>query len=55
MTLEIPILLGLFFILFGVLPWWPYSRWWGYGPAVLIAVIFLVLLLMMLTGRIPWR
>lgn len=23
-----------------VLPWWPWSRGWGYTPAVMIAVVF---------------
>ena len=55
MTFEILVLLSLFLILFGVLPWWRYSRWWGYGPSVLVALIFLVLLLMTLTGRTPGR
>ncbi len=55
MTFEILVLCGAFFVLVGVLPWWSYSRWWGYGPAVLIAMTLLVLLAMTLTGRIPGR
>jgi hypothetical protein len=52
MTFEFLVLIALFLILIGVLPWWPYSRWWGYGPAVVVAIIFLVLAAM---GRIPSR
>jgi Protein of unknown function (DUF3309) len=55
MTFEILVLLSLFLILLGVLPWWRHSRWWGYGPSVLLALIFVVLLLMTLTGRTPGR
>jgi Protein of unknown function (DUF3309) len=55
MTFEVLILLVLVFVLISVLPCWSYSRWWGYGPAVLIGLIFIVLLAMTLTGRIPGR
>ena len=41
------------FILIGVLPVWPFSRGWGYGPAVVIGIVFLMLLVMTLTGRVP--
>ena len=34
------------FILIGVLPVWPFSRGWGYGPAVVIGIVFLMLLVM---------
>jgi hypothetical protein len=44
-------LIGL--ILIGVLPVWPFSRGWGYGPAVVIGIVFLMLLVMTLTGRVP--
>ena len=44
-------LIGLILII--VLPIWPFSRGWGYGPAVVIGIVFLMLLAMTLTGRIP--
>jgi len=44
-------LIGL--ILIVVLPIWPFSRGWGYGPAVVIGIVFLMLLVMTLTGRVP--
>ena len=34
------------FILIGVLPIWPFSRGWGYGPAVVIGIVLLMLLAM---------
>jgi hypothetical protein len=53
MILEILVLVALFGVLIGVLPWWWYSRWWGYGPSALIGVILLTLLTMTLLGGIP--
>jgi len=44
-------LIGLILII--VLPIWPFSRGWGYGPAVVIGIVFLMLLAMTLTGRVP--
>src|SRR5262249_16156284 len=44
-------LIGL--ILIGVLPIWPFSRGWGYGPAVIIGLVLFILLVMTLTGHVP--
>jgi len=44
------IVVGL--ILLGVLPTWPYSSGWGYGPSGGVGVIVLVLLILLLTGRL---
>ena len=39
-------------MLLGVLPAWPHSRSWGYGPSGGLGLILLVLLILALTGRI---
>ncbi len=39
-------------MLLGVLPAWPHSRSWGYGPTGGLGLIVLVLLILVLTGRI---
>ena len=39
-------------ILLGVIPAWPHSRGWGYGPSGALGVIVLVLLVLVLTGRL---
>jgi hypothetical protein len=39
-------------MLLGVLPAWPHSRSWGYGPSGGLGVVLLVLLILALTGRI---
>ena len=36
-----------------VLPVWPYSRAWGYAPAILIGTVLVVLLVMTLRGQVP--
>jgi hypothetical protein len=33
-------------------PSWPYSRGWGYYPSGGLGIVFIVLLLLVLTGRV---
>ena len=42
----------LVLLLLGVLPTWPYSRKWGYAPSGLLGVVFVVVLILLLMGRI---
>lgn len=46
--LEIILLVVLIMILMGVVPAWPHSRNWGYGPSGGIATILLIVLLLIL-------
>lgn len=39
-------------ILLGVLPTWPHSRSWGYGPSGGVGLIVLILVVLLLSGRI---
>jgi hypothetical protein len=39
-------------VLLGVIPAWPHSRGWGYGPSGGLGVIVLILLILVLTGRL---
>jgi len=39
-------------MLFGVLPTWPHSRRWGYGPSGVLGVVALVLVVLLLSGRL---
>ena len=39
-------------ILLGVIPAWPHSRKWGYGPSGGLGLVLLILLVLMLTGRL---
>ena len=39
-------------ILLGVIPAWPHSRKWGYGPSGALGLVLLILLVLLLTGRL---
>lgn len=48
-----PLLLILIIILLvAVVPAWPHSRGWGYGPSGFVGLALIVLLILYLTGRI---
>ena len=53
MTVAAAILTVLVLAVILVLPIWPFSRSWGFGPAVLVGIILLVLLAMAVAGRVP--
>jgi hypothetical protein len=38
-------------MLLGALPTWPHSRQWGYYPSGGLGLIFLILIILLLTGR----
>lgn len=42
----------LVLMLVGVLPTWPHSTSWGYGPSGGVGLILLVLVILALTGRL---
>lgn len=46
------LLIILILALVGVLPAWPHSRSWGYGPSGVTGLIVIVLIIMLLTGRL---
>jgi hypothetical protein len=46
------LLVILVLLLLGVVPAWPYSRGWGYGPSGLLGVVLLVVVVLLMTGRI---
>jgi hypothetical protein len=46
------ILVILVLFLIGMLPTWPHSREWGYGPSSGVGLVVVVLLVLVLTGRL---
>jgi Protein of unknown function (DUF3309) len=42
----------LVLVLLGVIPAWPHSRSWGYGPSGGLGLVLVVVLILLLTGRI---
>ena len=52
MSVGTIILIVLVLMLLGVIPTWPHSRQWGYGPSGGIGLILLILVILLLLGRI---
>jgi hypothetical protein len=52
MSLGMIILIVLVLILLGVIPTWPHSREWGYGPTGGIGLVLLIVLILVLLGKI---
>jgi len=52
MSLGGILLIILILMLLGVLPTWPHSREWGYGPSGLLGTVLLIVLILFLLGRI---
>ncbi|MDD2976160.1 DUF3309 family protein [Aquabacterium sp.] len=52
MSLGTILLIVLILMLVGVVPAWPHSRGWGYGPSGLLSLVVVVLLILWLMGRL---
>lgn len=52
MSVGTILLIILVLALVGVLPTWPHSSKWGYGPTGGIGLIVIVLLILVLMGRL---
>jgi Protein of unknown function (DUF3309) len=52
MSLGTILLIVLILMLLGVLPTWPHSRSWGYGPSGGLGLVVVILLILFLMGRI---
>ena len=52
MSLGMIVLIVLILILLGVIPTWPHSRQWGYGPTGGIGLMLLIMLILVLLGKI---
>jgi hypothetical protein len=52
MSLGTILVIILILVLLGVIPTWPYSSGWGYGPSGLIGTILVILLILVLLGRV---
>lgn len=52
MSLGTILLIVLILMLIGVVPTWPHSRGWGYGPSGILGLIAVVVLVLLLMGRL---
>jgi hypothetical protein len=46
------LLIILILMLVGVIPTWPHSGSWGYGPSGGIGLLIIIVVVLLLTGRI---
>jgi len=52
MTIGTILLIILLLMLVGVLPTWPHSREWGYGPSGGLGLVLIIILVLVLLGVI---
>ncbi|MEO7762369.1 MAG: DUF3309 domain-containing protein [Casimicrobiaceae bacterium] len=52
MSLGTILLIVLVLALIGVLPTWPHSSGWGYGPSGILGLLVVIVLIMFVMGRI---
>ena len=52
MSVGTILLIVLVLLLVGVIPAWPHSRGWGYGPSGIVGLLLIVLVILALTGRL---
>jgi hypothetical protein len=46
------LLIILVVLALAVVPSWPYSRGWGYGPSGILGIVVLVVIVLLLMGRL---
>lgn len=46
------LLIILILLAIGAFPAWPHSNGWGYGPAGLLGVLLVIVLILVLTGNL---
>ena len=52
MGLGTILLVVLVLILIGIIPTWPHSRSWGYGPSGGVGIVVLIVVILLVTGRL---
>ncbi|MDR7151258.1 putative membrane protein YkgB [Hydrogenophaga palleronii] len=52
MSIGTILLIVLVLLLLGVIPSWPHSRSWGYGPSGILGLVLVVVVILLLMGRI---
>lgn len=52
MSLTTILIIVLILVLLGVVPGWPHSRAWGYGPTGIVGLVLVILLIFILLGKI---
>ena len=50
--MNLILLIIVLILAFGALPAWPYSAGWGYYPSGGLGLVFVILLILLLLGRV---
>jgi hypothetical protein len=52
MGLGTILIIVVILMLIGVLPTWPHSRQWGYGPSGILGAVLVIVIVLFLLGRL---
>jgi hypothetical protein len=52
MSIGLILLVVILLVLAGVIPSWPHSKSWGYGPSGGLGLLVLIVVVLLLTGHI---
>lgn len=52
MSLGLIVLIIVILMLAGVVPAWPHSRGWGYGPSGVLGTVLLIVIILLVLGKI---
>jgi hypothetical protein len=52
MSLGTILLIVLILMLLGVIPTWPHSRSWGYGPSGALGVVVIIIIVLLVLGKL---
>ena len=52
MSIGTLVLIIVVLLLLGVVPSWPYSKGWGYGPSGILGLVLVVVIVLLAMGRI---
>jgi hypothetical protein len=52
MSLGTILLIILILMLIGVIPAWPHSKNWGYGPSGGVGLVVVIIIILLLLGRV---
>ncbi|MBC8007157.1 MAG: DUF3309 domain-containing protein [Prolixibacteraceae bacterium] len=52
MSLGTILLIVVILLLIGVIPTWPHSKSWGYGPSGIVGVVVLIVVALVVLGRL---
>jgi hypothetical protein len=52
MSLGTLLVIVLILMLIGVIPTWPHSQSWGYGPSGGLGLVLLIVVVLLVTGRL---